>query len=797
VSGQYLGDFVGDEIVPILFDTFGTNGESITLSGLATTDIQVYRITQTSPGYITDLRSSESGYFLLDTDGIDIGQTSPEVAGIHGFTINLGDNTDSGFFAAGNDYWVVVNAVLIGSPQQTVRFVAARFSIQNRFSGMSATAFGNLEDMFDGTGYTDDEAPAKQSQVAAIGSGGGSALNYAVTADNTAGAIFDSVTFVGSQTNTYTNTQSDTTTYHVIDDATNAFDIVYRVPVGATKAGVSLNVDAYLTGSNDQANIQVYDFVGSAWETLQVLSGTSGANNQEFIIPLFEKHTAPIGNSEQGNVYVRFVTSGQSNPSLGVARVFVSAISATSTMGYENGSVWVDESSGTSTGTSLGVDGTFANQSDDFDNGKTIADALGTSTITIRPGNSVTLSAALQGYTINNVQATLNGGSQNVDSTRFNGGFVTGTFGRAGTGVPTFSGCQVNNVTSDRVALLNGCGILGTFTLSEAGVYAINDAQAAGSTSLATIDFASLGGATVSLQRWSGDLTINNMASGDTLKLNSVSGGTITLNGADATVLISGVVGSVVNNLTGSPTVTDNSVDLDSVADAVWDESISTSSHNTDSSAGKRLRQAGTLLSAEGEVALASPDITSTTTFVTDLSEATDEHYTDQLMVFTSGDLTGQARIISSYNGTTKAVTFDEAWTDAPSSTDEFDILANHQHKLTDIANASANAVLNAGQLYEQNQSANIFVVMVDSTDHITRETGLVSTSPIAISAQRSIDSGDSFAAGTGTFTHVGNGVYRYAASADDMNGQDIVFRFSASGADPVEIAVRTYTDAS
>lgn len=108
-----------------------------------------------------------------------------------------------------------------------------------------------------------------------------------------------------------------------------------------------------------------------------------------------------------------------------------------------------------------------------------------------------------------------------------------------------------------------------------------------------------------------------------------------------------------------------------------------------------------------------------------------------------------------------------------------------------------ANAVLNAGQLYEQNTAASLFVVMVDNTDHITREETLLSTSPIGITVTRSIDTGDSFAAGTGTFTHAGNGIYRYAASAADMNGQDIVFRFAGTGSDPVEIAVRTYTDAT
>lgn len=442
-----------------------------------------------------------------------------------------------------------------------------------------ATAADNLEAMYDGTGYTDETAPASRSQVGGLSSGTGSGFNYAVSADNTAGAIIDSVTFVGTQTGTFANTETNIATFHQIDHATNAVDLVYRVAAQDTEVFVGLVIDAYLNSSNDTLSIQLYDHIGADWEAQYTLAGTNGSAVTEITISPQQKHTGVIGTSEAGNMYVRFVTSAMTSPVLYIARVIGEAVQATSTMGYEGGSVYVDEVGGTSSGTTQGVDGIFANQCDDFDNGQTIADNLGTATITIHPGNSVTLSAALQGYTINNVQATLNGGSQNVDSTRINGGFLAGTFARAGTGVPTFATCNLNNVTSDRVACLANCGILGTFTISEAGVYVFNDAQAAGATSISTIDFASLA-ATVSMQRWSGSLVINNLASGATLNLHCVSGDDITLNGADATVNISGVYGAITNNLTGSPTVTDNGISLVNInaeADtAISDAGVST-----------------------------------------------------------------------------------------------------------------------------------------------------------------------------------------------------------------------------
>jgi hypothetical protein len=66
---------------------------------------------------------------------------------------------------------------------------------------------------------------------------------------------------------------------------------------------------------------------------------------------------------------------------------------------------------------------------------------------------------------------------------------------------------------------------------------------------------AAIGGSAVVYHRWSGGLTVNNLASGDVLKISSVSGGAVTLNGADATVHVRGMV-IVTNSLTGTPSVT-------------------------------------------------------------------------------------------------------------------------------------------------------------------------------------------------------------------------------------------------
>lgn len=117
------------DVLPHLFDSYdGGTGASITLTGLAVTDIEIYKDGSTTQ------RSSDAGVALLDTDGIDF----DGVTGIHGFSIDLSNNTDSGFYAVGSWYHVVVASVTIDA--QTVNFVACAFRILSATRGMTGTA---------------------------------------------------------------------------------------------------------------------------------------------------------------------------------------------------------------------------------------------------------------------------------------------------------------------------------------------------------------------------------------------------------------------------------------------------------------------------------------------------------------------------------------------------------------------------------------------------------------------------------------------------------------------------------
>ncbi len=79
----------------------------------------------------------------------------------------------------------------------------------------------------------------------------------------------------------------------------------------------------------------------------------------------------------------------------------------------------------------------------------------------------------------------------------------------------------------------------------------------------------------------------------------------------------------------------------------------------------------------------------STTSFKTSLT-ADDDTYNDQLLHFTSGSLAKQAKPILSYAITDGVVTFDEGFTTAPSNGDQFAILVDHIHPVTQIQSGLA-----------------------------------------------------------------------------------------------------------
>jgi len=83
---------------------------------------------------------------------------------------------------------------------------------------------------------------------------------------------------------------------------------------------------------------------------------------------------------------------------------------------------------------------------------------------------------------------------------------------------------------------------------------------------------------------------------------------------------------------------------------------------------------------------------------------------------------------------------------------------------------------------------ANFMFLMVSDTDHVTPATGLT------VVEERSID-GAAFGACANAFSELSDGVYVLDLAAADLNGDVIMFKFTATGADATYVTIVTQTE--
>lgn len=124
----YYGDFpTSHTAVCMVFDTFAAStGAPTATTNFANTDIQIYKDGGTTQ------RSS--------ANGIVVSTSFDGSTGLQMVTIDLSDNTDAGFYAAGHEYQVAVADITADG--QTLRFWLGCFSIE-RANGVLALLKGN------------------------------------------------------------------------------------------------------------------------------------------------------------------------------------------------------------------------------------------------------------------------------------------------------------------------------------------------------------------------------------------------------------------------------------------------------------------------------------------------------------------------------------------------------------------------------------------------------------------------------------------------------------------------------
>jgi len=268
---------------------------------------------------------------------------------------------------------------------------------------------------------------------------------------------------------------------------------------------------------------------------------------------------------------------------------------------YALAAVWVDEVNGTSTGTTDFEDATVTNRATDFDNAQTVAASVGLNRIYVANGNSITLTATINNFQIGipsgNWSLALGGqdigGSDVYDA--FISGIATGT-------IPHFHNCRVATAgVTVPPCVMYSTGWAGTVTAGSAGDFDFIDcfSEIPGS-SAPTLDLgAAVGASNVSFRRWSGGLTLNNVATGDVVSVDVVSGGTITVNGTGGTVVVRGLC-NVVDGSSGSVSITQTSVVNMTKINAEADTAISDASLATAAALATAQTDLDTLTGADG-----------------------------------------------------------------------------------------------------------------------------------------------------------------------------------------------------
>jgi hypothetical protein len=107
-----LGDFPTGATIDFKWQTNAVAGESVTRA--TNGNIRIYKANS------TDERSSSNG--ITDTEDFD------SLTGVHHCRIDLSDNTDAGFYAAGSEYQVVLQGATIDG--KAVNAVLAHFSVE-------------------------------------------------------------------------------------------------------------------------------------------------------------------------------------------------------------------------------------------------------------------------------------------------------------------------------------------------------------------------------------------------------------------------------------------------------------------------------------------------------------------------------------------------------------------------------------------------------------------------------------------------------------------------------------------
>ena len=316
-------------------------------------------------------------------------------------------------------------------------------------------AADNLENTFDGTGYTNDEAPAKQSQLSSLANVGSAVHKASSSYTLTTGT---------QSANLFSDTEALDGVRHEHTDTTGAMELYYEFSIGAGTAS-SVQVTGYVTGNNDDLDVYGYDWVTASFKQIGNMQGSNSTLNSVQSFDLFVDMVGSGG--DEGKVRVRFFkASGLTTALLAIDQIFVAFNQGSE--GYDNGAVWLDTNK-SNTNTEVNIDGTARNPVSTIAAVNTLLASTGLHRVQVAPGSSFTLAASQTDEVFVGEDWTLAMGGQDVSGSFFHGASISGT-ATSPTKEMHFVDCEINTCTLGEVHF-NACGLGATITASAAGDY--------------------------------------------------------------------------------------------------------------------------------------------------------------------------------------------------------------------------------------------------------------------------------------------------------------------------------------
>jgi hypothetical protein len=412
-----------------------------------------------------------------------------------------------------------------------------------------ATAAANLEAMFDGTGYTDDEAPAKQIQL--------SQLTNTGAAVNTPAESY--VLTTGTQVSgTFANTAALDGVYHQHSDTAGVMELYYEFDIGGDGIPTSCQVTGRINGSNDTLDgVYAWNWNTTTWDRIGDFVGQTSTVD---VVRSYDLYTTHVGmGANLGKVRIRFyAAAGLTSANLYIDQMFTAYSIVTRTVGYENGAIWIDTVNGTA-GSTVYVNGTADNPVDNLADAILLATTLNLHRFEVIAGSTITFTESHDSETWDGNNWTLNLGTQSISGTTIRGANLSGVC--TGAIRPKFENCTFGTVTIPPCRINSGSGFSGTLTLGSAGNFDIINCTSliAGLTTPIIDVGAGVAGSNISLRNWSGGINFLNIESGDVISLEGW-GGVITVNGSGGAIHIRGIFQGVVDNTSDAVSIFETAV---------------------------------------------------------------------------------------------------------------------------------------------------------------------------------------------------------------------------------------------